>query len=410
MEADNKSMSSKKAPTLKSRWEVLPKKEKITILSVLSGMLIVVFILVIGFSVKNSLDNKVTPQSYLEDITTIDNVQPGSLALAPATAEWWHSLLIFTPNRSLDALDFNTISKGAKYVAFTTSKGSTFGAVDAIGTPSSFIIYNTEADAQAAWEIVKPYYPSITDKNVLLFAANGAYADIDYALIQFEKTKSKNSTNKMEDINLHGKALWTLSVEDYTNILMKDSTKLDKDFMTETLTSLGFTKNTVWSGTSNDGLVWEGSFSNFDGNAVKTPTELSNMFFASIDAEGKPVPTPTIDPNLESGIDVAIDGTRRKQSLLWGCCMAMATETEAVGGITDINDKTNMIAKLDKGQGFYDLKILSSPWQASMRGDINTSYPFAGYNEMDIFVKDKSGKATITLIPYPEDFFTTESR
>ena len=410
MKADNKNMSSDKKPTLKSRWEVLPKKEKVTIFGVLTGLLIVAFIVMIGFSVKTTLENKVTPQSYLQDITTIGDTQPGSLAIAPATAEWWHSLLIFTPNRGLDALDFSTISSGAKYVAFTTSKGTSFGAVDAIGTPSTFVIYNTEAEAKAAWEVVKPYYPSITDKNVLLFAANGAYADIDYALTQFEKTKTKNSTNKMEDIDLKGKASWTLSIEDYTNILMKDSTKLDKEFMTETLTSLGFTKDTVWSGTSTDGLVWNGSFSNFNSGAVKTPTELSNMFFASVDKNGVVVPTPTVAPNTPEGSEVAVGGTIRAQSLLWGCCMAMATETDAQGGITSSDNKTTMISKLDKGKGFYDLKILSSPWQASMRGDINTSYPFAGYNEMDILVKDKTGKATITLIPYPEDFFITESR
>lgn len=410
MKADNKNMSSNKSPSLKSRWEVLPKKEKVTIFGILAGFLIVAFVILLGFNIKTTLENKVTPQSYLEDITTVDNTQPGSLAIAPATPEWWHSLLIFTPNRSLDALDFATISKGAKYVAFTTSKGASFGAVDAIGTPSTFVIYDTEAEAQAAWEIVKPTYPSITDKNVLLFAANGAYADIDYALTQFEKTKSKNSTNKMEDINLQGRASWTLSIEDYTNILMKDSTQLNKEFMTDTLTSLGFTKDTVWSGTSTDGLVWTGAFSNFDSAAVKTPTELSKMFFTSIDENGIPVPTPTVDPSIPSGSEVSIGGSIRAQSLLWGCCMAMATESDAQGGLTSPDNKTTMIEKLAKGKGFYDLKILSSPWQASMRGDINTSYPFAGYNEMDILVQDKTGKATITLIPYPEDFFITESR
>lgn len=378
---------------------------------VVAGIFVLVIAgLIIGLSIKTTVDNKVTPTSFISDITTVEDYKPGSVVIAPATKQWWQNLVIFTPVQNLSALDFDAIDEGAKYIAFTTSKGKQFTNYSAIGTPTTFVIYETEEQAKKALEYVQPYYPSISDKNVLLFAPHGAYADVDYALTQFEKTKTKNSTNPMEDIDFNGEAVWTFYFKDYFNILMADASDVNKKFMLDTLAKLGFSEETVWTGTSKDGLKWEGQFTSFNSGNVKTPIEVMSGFYEYLDKDGNVIDTEKVVKEKIDSNDVAdgfvdIGGTLREQSSITGCCMAVSTSEEAAGGILGIDNVFVEAAKIKKDSGLYKLVILASPWQAAMRGDINSTYPFAGYNQVDILVKNKDGKATVVLTPYPKSMF-----
>lgn len=383
---------NKEANKAKLWWDNLPKKKKVITVCASSALLAGIIAGGVAISIANS-QKTYTPQDAVSAMLTVDGVKPASIIVAPASETWWKVLLNSNPNVQLENVKYNEISKGAQYISSAMSNGKQYTGFQAVGVPTTFIAYSTTEEAQAASTLLDAVsIPHITSGNFLLFLVEGAYSDVDYALDAYNNVAKDNAT--MKSITSGNKASWTFNFADFATTFTKGLSDNDKEVYTKLMSEMGVTKDTTWAGTSTDGLVWKGSFSNLkEGNIAKPAdimTYLSTLItFTNLAGE------PTQKYQDQEGDEIQTGLQDLHQAMIGSCCMIISNTDSTAGTI--ING-----AELEKGKelgnkGILEVKIAPNPWLGILSN--RTAYEFTGYKTVDILLTDKNGSSTITFVP-----------
>ena len=385
---------------VKTWWGGLPKKNKVIAITASSALVAGIIAGGVALSIVSN-QKTYAPQDAISAMLTIDGVKPASIMVAPATDTWWNALLTASPNQSLDSVKFSDISSGAQYVATSMSKGKQYVNASSVGVPTTFVIYNTPAEAEAAYQKIilanmptnaevidssTKLYPTVSG-NFLLFIPEGSFSDVDYALNAYKTVAGDNA--KMKTLS-NKQATWTLDFEDFATILNGDSSKESKKVYTDLVSQLGIGKDTTWSGTSTDGLTWEGSFQNYQAANVSTPAEIATFLNSLITYNPGQL---ELSDKPETGYDIPI--TDINQAIIGSCCMIVSNSDSTVGSIID---GTGSIKGAPLGnKGFLEVEIAPNTWMGIIAK--RTAYEFTGFKTMTVLVKDKNGASTITLSP-----------
>lgn len=391
---------------VKTWWGGLPKKNKVIAITASSALVAGIIAGGVAISIANS-QKTYAPQDAISAMLTIDGVKPASIMVAPATDTWWKMLLASTPNRVLDNVKYSTISNGAVYISTATSKGKQYTDASAVGVPTTFIVYDTPASANAAYQKLMsetaPLNTDIADSNTalvpvvegnfLLFIPQGAFSDLDYALEAYNNVTKDDA--KMKTLS-NKQATWSIDFADFANILNVNSDKSQEKVYIDLVSKLGIGETTTWSGTSKDGLVWKGKFNNYAADKVATPSAISAFLGSLVTTGVDTSELPSFDSkDSPSGYDIPI--TAVNQAIINSCCMIISNSDSTSGSL--INSDGKMISGAALGQkGFLEIAITPNTWMGIMAN--RTSYPFTGYETMTILINDKNGDSTITLVPF----------
>lgn len=373
-------------------WSNLPKKNKVITVCASSALLAGLIAGGIAIVVANS-QQTYTPQDAISAMLTVDGVKPASIIVAPASESWWKVLLDSNPNVQLDNVKYNEISTGAKFISSAMSNGKQYSGFQAVGVPTTFIAYSTAEEATAASSLLDTTtVPHIAQGNFLLFLADGAYSDVDYALNAYKNVAKDNAT--MTSITSGNKASWTFNFADFATTFTKDLSDSDKKVYTKIMSDMGVTKDTTWSGTSTDGLVWKGSFANFKESSVAKPADIMS-YLSSLVTYTNSAGEPTQKYPDQEGDEIQTGFQDLHQAMIGSCCM-IVSNTDSTGGTLIVG------SELEKGKplgnkGIFEVKIAPNSWLGILSN--RTSYEFTGYQSVDVLVTDKSGASTITFVP-----------
>ena len=394
--------TEEKPNKVKTWWGGLPKKNKVIAITATSALVAGIIAGGVAFSIANS-QKTYTPQDAISAMLTVDGVKPASIMVAPATDIWWKTVLNASPNASLEAVKFSDISAGAQYVSTSMSKGKQYANASTVGVPTTFVVYDTPANAEAAYQkLMQANMPTATTElvdsskklspvvsgNFLLFIPEGAFSDVDYALKAYESVAGDNAKMKTLSSN---QASWTLDFEDFATILNAQSSKESKKVYTDLVSKLGIGKDTTWSGTSSDGITWEGSFKNYQAEKVSAPAQIATYLSSLISYNPGQMELPD---KPDTGYDIPI--TDINQAIIGSCCMIVSNSDSTVGNIVD--GTSNIKGAPLGNKGFLEVEIAPNTWMGAIAQ--RTAYEFTGYKTMTVLVKDKNGASTITLTPF----------
>jgi len=334
--------------------------------------------------------------SMVSDAVTVGSIQPGSLVVAPATDKWWESLLSFTDNEVVSSIDYNAISKDAKYVAYTNSAGVQYANLGSLGLSTTFLVYSSEKAAQEAQEALGGEIASVVKANLLIIVPNGAYSDVDYDLTKkIEKDVSLNE----DDLDLQGRALWQIDFDDFKTAYTRDRDALDIEVYENTLKNIGITDGSKWVGYSSDGLDWKGNFILKDNAELKLakPSDTINYLnnqvaFLKQDGSYAYGLNSVVPEDEQTGI------IEPRQSVVTSY-MRVSDNSETAGGF--LNEETGKLdpsKPIKKGDGIYQVEIIPNEWLAFMMNE-NTSYPYTQYSKITLTITDLDGSSTIKLEP-----------
>ena len=375
------------------------KKKTIILSAVALVLLAIIAIIAFILSTPKTIENRLYESdtfTLVEGATTVDEVAPSTIIIAPSTQEWWANLLSYSSSSTLSEFDYSLVEKNSVYISYTNSKGGQYESFDSVGMSTTIIIYKTAADAIAAGAAVGNAYPYEVRSNMLLLIPQGAYSDIDYALEQYNKSKFNiNNT----DLELDNKAMMQINFDDFADSYTKDMSDIDITTFTETMKMFGIEKGNEsgWSGTSSDGMNWNGKFVNVDTSKISKPSEVIKYLSQQIAIEktdGTYVfgTESTIQEDEQTGV------YELRQSVLVNY-MAISTTDETAGSLYSAESQTpEPSTKLKTDEGLLKVEFNVNPWLAFMKSEI-TSYPVTGFDTATILVTDTDGSSTISFTP-----------
>lgn len=379
----------------------MSKKAKLAILITAVILVIAIVVTVIITLPKNDNSKletlkKATTYSEISKAVTVSNIKPGSVVIAPATDKWWKSLKQFSSNTDLEKVDFNKVSKGATYVAYSNSNGIQYAATDTLGLSTTFVAYGTEKAATEASKALGETLPVVAKGNLLLFIPQGAFSDVDYSLKENkDKIKIKLDTS---DIDLNGQAVWRIDFDDFAKTYTQDKNALDIDVYNTTLKMLGVTKGTEWLGYSKDGLNWSGKFYTQDNeyklsSPNKIITYLNNQIaFLKQDGSYAYGMNNTIPEDEQTGVILP------RQSIVTSY-MRISDNKSSSGGILDKESGKVIKGKaLPKSEGIYQVEIEPNSWLSFMM-NADTSSDYTKFSKMTLTITDEKGNSKIALEP-----------
>ena len=289
-------------------------------------------------------------------------------------------------------LDYSTISKNAKFIAFTNSPGDSYEVYATLGMSTTFVVYNTAEDAREAGKTLTGVTPIFVRANLLMLLPDGAKSDVDYAISQYT-----NSTSVIEesDLSLDNKAIWQINFADFSTMYTNGEKSEDiKVFETTTL-MLGITSEAGWIGTSSDGLNWDGKLVNSDTNTIPDPTNIISYLSSQLGFLLK-------DGTLGSGDEVTEENQTgviyQRQSMLTNY-MLISNNKEVAGGLTDY-----ATGAIDKGEVLPEsegiLRVETSPNAFFGLMMAKTSiYAVTDFSNVVFTVEDADGTSSIRLTP-----------
>ena len=358
---------------------------------VLAAMVAGYFIFIAPKSQEQKLAESTTYE-MISGLTSVNGVEPASTVISPASQKWWDSLLLFSSNKALDDLDYSTISKNAKFIAFTNSPGDSYEVYATLGMSTTFVVYNTAEDAREAGKTLTGVTPIFVRANLLMLLPDGAKSDVDYAISQYT-----NSTSVIEesDLSLDNKAIWQINFADFSTMYTNGEKSEDiKVFETTTL-MLGITSEAGWIGTSSDGLNWDGKLVNSDTNTIPDPTNIISYLSSQLGFLLK-------DGTLGSGDEVTEENQTgviyQRQSMLTNY-MLISNNKEVAGGLTDY-----ATGAIDKGEVLPEsegiLRVETSPNAFFGLMMAKTSiYAVTDFSNVVFTVEDADGTSSIRLTP-----------
>jgi hypothetical protein len=359
---------------------------------------LIVTLLAVHKSQPTALEKVDKSQTYsqVEKAVTVSNIKPGSVVVAPADEKWWKTLLEFSSNNDLANVDFNKVSKGATYVAYSNSNGIQYAATDTLGLSTTFVAYDTEKAATEAYKAIMDTTPVVAKGNLLLFVPQGAFSDIDYSL-KTNKDKIK-ITLDTSDIDLNGQAVWRIDFDDFSKTYTQNKEALDIEVYNTTLKMLGITKGTEWMGYSKDGLNWSGKFYTKDNehkfsSPNKIITYLNNQIaFLKQDGSYAYGMNNAIPEDEQTGVILP------RQSIVTSY-MRISDNKSSAGGI--LNKESGKVVKgeaLPKNEGIYQVEIEPNSWLSFMM-NADTSSQYTKFSKMTLTMTDDKGNSKIALEP-----------
>lgn len=379
----------------------MSKKAKLAILITAVILVIAIVVTVIITLPKNDNSKletlkKATTYSEISKAVTVSNIKPGSVVIAPATDKWWKSLKQFSSNTDLEKVDFNKVSKGATYVAYSNSNGIQYAATDTLGLSTTFVAYGTEKAATEASKALGETLPVVAKGNLLLFIPQGAFSDVDYSLKENkDKIKIKLDTS---DIDLNGQAVWRIDFDDFAKTYTQDKNALDIDVYNTTLKMLGVTKGTEWLGYSKDGLNWSGKFYTQDNEyKLSSPNKIiaylnNQIAFLKQDGSYAYGMNNTIPEDEQTGVILP------RQSIVTSY-MRISDNKSSSGGILDKESGKVIKGKaLPKSEGIYQVEIEPNSWLSFMM-NADTSSDYTKFSKMTLTITDEKGNSKIALEP-----------
>jgi hypothetical protein len=372
-------------------------RPKVIGIIVTAAVLFLGALIAVVVSINANQEQRTSISGAIDMFTTIDEVPPASVMIAPASNTWWNNLLQYSSDRNLDNVNYDSISAGAENIAYSVSKGSEYKSVSALGVSTTYIIYDTVANVEKAAKVMDAaniqYY---VHENVLIFIPEGAFSDIDYTL---SSLKDKE-TNLIRPMNIR-EAQWTINFGNFEELYTANFAN-PKDVLTfeDFVKSLGLSNTSTWEGTSKDGLTWVGKFNNVNVNAIGTPDEVISALTAP-DAAQKEKMQELIDagPEPVDGGEYSLPLAPKIQRMLPSCCFNISDNETSVGAYF-LNGEQVQPVVLDEKDGILRITFLINDVVALLSGN-TASYPVSNFGLMTITVLDTSGNSEITFTKIP---------
>lgn len=360
------------------------------------------------FAVKNSqpetVEDKISKSTVgtdISEVTTVNGEPAASIVVAPPSQKWWDTLLGYSTNPTLKDLNFDDYDEGADYVAFTMSPGNNFQSQGVLGLPTTFIVYENEDAATKIADFInsKGGLGFQQVGNMILFIQDGAYSDVNYAVDQFDNTKDRTDN---ADLELNDTAFMAFNFKSFTSLYAAGLNDNDSETVDTTLALLGMTNQTVWSGTSKDGLTWDGTFSNTDFKQPNTPTSIRDYLSGRsyyLDVDGSVKLTSEATDTNQTGVQYPAQSI-----LISSGGMSVRSNKEAVG----VDAEGAPIKALPASEGLYQVSVDLNRWLTVMRsGDV--VYSYTGFQTLTATVKDATGKSTIVLEPITDENYLNDN-
>lgn len=339
----------------------ITKKTRTVIVSIV-GAITVLALVVAGIIFIPQWMKEPTTEDIIKDsavgeqilgITDVNGQPAASIVIAPPTEEWWWVLGTYTVNPVAYGLDFNKYNTDSKYISYTLSPGGDYLGYGYLGLPTTFIVYNSDESAKKAADLLVAdgvSHQLIGD--IIFFVPVGAYSDVNYALNQYEAATSE------KELELDGKAMMFMQ---YKSIKTFVDNSAQSDLYRETFDTLsgmlGLTEDSSWSGTSEDGLHWEGEFSGVDVEALNSPTDIQNYLSTRVymldenTQEWVLVPLEEMEPQQEIGGIMEND-----QALMFSSGeLNIRSNTEVAGPKTESGN--DIIKPLPESEGAYQINF-----------------------------------------------------
>lgn len=350
-------------------------------------------------TVQERLESSNTYQA-LDTILSVDGKKPVSLIIAPAEKQWWDTLLDFNSNVEVDGVDFESVSNGANYVAYTISQGKDFEQQGDFGLGTTFIFYSTDELATDAGTRLSNVSYFVKD-NVLAFITPGAFSDVDYDFATFYQSETEVN---LEDLNLNGQAIMQINFQGFSDAYL-DGYPAEKTEVYNNFTSLlGISPESGWVGYSNDGLTWEGQFYNVAVQDVTEPSVVFDYFGEQqlvelTDGSLVPIPTEENDIIIPEEDQTGFIFPRQADLINF---MIYETQSDAGGRLTNLETGE----AIDEAEVLTDgsllrLKINVVPWLTIML-DENSSSILSPFEYVEVAVNEADGTSTIVFTPNSE--------
>jgi hypothetical protein len=360
------------------------------------------------FAVKNNqpetIEDKISKSTVgtdISEVTTVNGEPAASIVVAPPSQKWWDTLLGYSTNPTLKDLNFDDYDENADYVAFTMSPGNNFQSQGVLGLPTTFIVYENEDSATKVADFINSRgglgFQQVG--NMILFIQDGAYSDVNYAVDQFDNTKDRTDN---ADLELNDTAFMAFNFKSFTSLYAAGLNDNDSETVDTTLALLGMTNQTVWSGTSKDGLTWDGTFSNTDFKQPNTPTSIRDYLSGRsyyLDVDGSVKLTSEATDTNQTGVQYPAQSI-----LISSGGMSVRSNEEAVG----VDAEGTPIKALPASEGLYQVSVDLNRWLTVMRsGDV--VYSYTGFQTLTATVKDATGKSTIVLEPITDENYLNDN-
>lgn len=335
--------------------------------------------------------------SSLDEITTVDGKKSATMMVAPATEKWWLTLLGYTTNVDLFDMPFSDISDGATYVAYTNSQGKKYVNYAVIGMPTSYIIYEDEAKAKAAADKLYELGTFTFEQagNFIIFNNIGAFSDVDFSLAEFEKQKDFVSD---KNLIVEDKALVIFNVGDFSNMYKNYLDDYDKETYDTLMAMFGATEETYWTGTSSDGLTWDGKFSNLQLDKTESPATIADFLLKKsyfLSKDGKILPGSEATDSNQSGTIFS-----RQSTLMSSGTLIVKSRHEAIDYTED--NELGKGTPLTEDEPLYQIKADLNKLLSSL-GSFEMEFMFTSFKTVQLDINDVNGESRITFTPLSEE-------
>lgn len=377
----------------------ISKKTKIVISSIVGAIavigLVVAGIIFIPQWTKPPTTEKVIKDSIVGEqilgITDVNGQPAASIVIAPPTQDWWWTLSTYTVNPVAYGLDFGKYGKGSKYIAYTLSPGGDFQSYGYLGLPTTFIVYNSDKEAQAAADLLVA--DAISHQlvgDMIFFVPAGAFSDVNYALNQYEEATSET------ELELDGKAMMFMqfkSIKDFIDL--SSQSDLYKETFDTFSGMVGLTEESAWSGTSEDGLHWEGQFDEVEVDGINSPTDINNYINSRIYLLDELTNEWVLVPEtLEEGQEVGGIMEAGQSEIFAKEQINIRSNTEVASAATPAGK--NIVDPLPEEEGIYQINFTDfNGFLSSMLGPDSLS-SYTTFQSVSITIQD-DGTSTIDV-------------
>lgn len=384
-------------------------KHKVVIITLATCLVLALVAVAASWYLRTQNEN---PQNQLRSSSTYEMIstvlaqepaqEPASMLVAPPTEKWWKYLSEGNMNTQVAEVPFEAIATKASYFAYTISPGAGYENHLSIGLPTTFIVYETNADAVAVGNgLSKNGVSSFVRGNLVLLLPPGAHTDVDYSLSQFIRS---GQTITQKDINLGDQALLSINFSEFQKVYPQNWEENEKEIFQQAFALAGVQpEGSGWVGTSTDGKIWKGNLFGF----VPTPELVTNPG-ALHDFLGKQVEY-TLDDGTKT-TESPVDDFSGVIDFRQGAAadyLNVATQDSARAGIFDTETSTLMEVKPLKERGSNDrleVTVDVNEWLGNMEG-MNSSVNLLPVERVVFTLHDMSGASTIQFTEKPEEEF-----
>jgi hypothetical protein len=308
-----------------------------------------------------------------------------STLLTPASAEWLRVIDGFNPSFNLDDLTWDSLPVSPTSLGLSISYSTEVNATVAFGLNAVYMTTDSVKEAETLKNYMAVQKPDIyqaftVDKTVVLIPL-WVVSDVEFNLEDY--TPSTQTSGTVD------KAYWSVDFQGMSDLINLSNTEEDRALYLKAFSALGFNTKTLgsWSGVSEDGLTWVGTFSD---EAWAVENVSPEEYYTVLQSTEVFIPNdPTADPEGEQF------GTIEPNQSLMLDYLSIQTNEYAEGRLRQSDGQFNTPEKLTE-ENVTKIVVNPNAWaQIMAKGD--GIRPYFKYDVMEITVNSHLNTTTIKL-------------